>query len=68
METGIRMQEGCGIQRIPCVCLQTWTWLQRERAERTSHVAPTAAQQVKSAGGIPPALVLKDMLVIEAKT
>lgn len=68
MEIGLHMQKGYGIQRIPCVYLQIWTWLQRERGQ-SGHlrVATTTAQQVKSAGRIPTAL-LTQVLVTEAKT
>lgn len=39
-----------------------------KRAEWTSHVATTAAQQVKSAGRILTALLLIEVLVTKAKT
>lgn len=39
----------------------------RERVEWTSHVATTAAQQVKSAGGIPTAPLLIEVMVTEEK-
>lgn len=61
------MQEGCRIQRIPCVCLQTWTWLQGERGQ-SRHVAATATQQVNPVGRIPTVTLPIEVLVTETKT